>query len=832
MTGPNQRERILSRLIEDELKESFIDYSMSVIVQRALPDVRDGLKPVHRRILYAMNELGLQPGRPYKKSATVVGDVLGKYHPHGDMAVYDSMVRMVQTFSLRYPLVDGQGNFGSVDGDRAAAYRYTEVRLTHTAVSMLDDIDKNTVEFTPNFDDRLEEPTVLPSKLPNLLVNGSTGIAVGMATNIPPHNLGEVVAALKHLIDEPGCSTRDLHQHIKGPDFPTGGFIYGRDGIAECYESGRGRIIMRARAQVEEKESSGRFQIVVTEIPFQVNKSRLLEQIADTVRSKKITMISDLRDESDRDGMRVVIELKRDANPNVVLNQLYKRTQMQTTFGAIMLALVDGVPKVLNLKEMLQPFVDHRLEVITRRTQFDLDHARAREHILEGLKIAVDNIDRVIEIIRKAKDVPAADAALRKEFELSELQSEAILNMRLARLTALETDKIETELAELRNLIKELKGILASKPKRLAILKSELDEILKRFGDKRQTEIIADEGDFAIEDLIAEEDMVITISHTGYIKRIPVTTYRRQRRGGRGLNGMGTKEDDWVEHLFVASTHDYVLTFTESGRVYWLKVYDIPQGGRAARGKPIINLLGIRPDERIAAFVAVREFSDLHYLMFATSNGTVKKTVLSAYGHPRATGINAINIDEGDRLIDVQLTDGTNDVVLATSEGMSIRFSEKDAREMGRTTAGVRGIQLAGDDWVIEMVVVKREATLLVVSERGMGKRSQVSDYRVQKRGGKGIITLKRTEKTGRIVALKEVVPNDELMMITRNGVIIRVPVRGIGIIGRNTQGVRVMNLDSGDTVVDVARVVEEDAPEVPPSDEESSAEPVAESQQ
>ncbi len=811
MTGPNHRERILSRLIEDELKESFIDYSMSVIVQRALPDVRDGLKPVHRRILHAMNELGLQPGRPYKKSATVVGDVLGKYHPHGDMAVYDSLVRMVQDFSLRYPLVDGQGNFGSIDGDNAAAYRYTEARLTQIAVSMLEDIDKNTVDFVPNFDDRLEEPTVLPSQVPNLLVNGSSGIAVGMATNVPPHNLSEVATALKFLIDNPDCGIDDLRRHIQGPDFPTGGFIYGRDGIKECYETGRGRIAVRARAQIEEKESSGKMQIVVTEIPFQVNKTRLIEQIAELTNAKKIVGVSDLRDESDRDGMRIVIELRRDANPSVVLNQLYKRTTMQTTFGAIMLALVDGVPKVLDLKEILQHFVDHRHEVITRRTQFDLDQAQAREHILEGLKTAVDNIDEVIKIIRGSRDVSVADAALRERFDLSEKQSEAILNMRLARLTSLEIDKLEEELKEVRALIKELKAILASKPKRMAILKKELNQLVKRFGDERRTEIIADQGDFSVEDLIAEEDMVITISHSGYIKRIPVTTYRRQRRGGRGLNGMGTKEDDWVEHLFVASTHDYVLFFTQTGRVYWLKVYDIPQGGRAARGRPIVNLVGIQQSERIAAFVAVREFSDSHYLMFATAHGTVKKTLLSAYAHPRATGINAIKIEKDDELIDVQLTDGSNDLVLATSEGMSIRFSEKDVREMGRTAAGVRGIILEAKDRVIEMVVVRRDSTLLVVSEKGMGKRSELADYRVQKRGGKGIITLKRTEKTGSIVALKEVLPDDELMIVTRNGVIIRVPVEGIRVIGRNTQGVRVMNLDPGDTVMDVARVVKEE---------------------
>ncbi len=811
MTAPNQRERILPRLIEDEMRESFIDYSMSVIVQRALPDVRDGLKPVHRRILYAMHELGLQPNRPFKKSATVVGDVLGKYHPHGDTAVYDALVRMVQGFSLRYPLIDGQGNFGSVDGDGAAAYRYTEARLTARAVAMLEDIDKSTVAFTPNFDDRLQEPAVLPSRLPNLLVNGSSGIAVGMATNIPPHNLSEVVGAIKHLIDNPECTIAELRKHVRGPDFPTGGFIYGRDGIMDCYETGRGRIVMRARAQVEEKESSGKAQIVVTEIPFMVNKSRLIEQIAGLHRQKKITDIADLRDESDRDGMRIVVELKRDANPTVVLNLLFKHTQMQSTFGAIMLALVDGQPQVMNLKEMLGHFVDHRHEVITKRAEHDLQEAQAREHILEGLKIAVDNIDEVVQIIRKAKDVPAADAALRKRFDLSEKQSEAILNMRLARLTSLEIDKLDAELADVRKLIKELKSILGSKAKRMEILKAELDDTVAKFGDPRRTEIVADEGDFSIEDLIAEEDMVVTISHSGYIKRIPVSTYRRQRRGGRGLNGMGTKEDDWVEHLFVASTHDYVLFFTHNGQVYWLKVYDIPQGGRAARGKPIINLIQITPNERITAFVAVRDFTDDRYLLCATRKGMVKKTVLSAYGNPRANGINAINIDDDDELIEVQITDGSNDVVLATQDGMSIRFSEKDVRPMGRATTGVRGIQLEGDDRVIGMVVVRRDATLLVVSEKGLGKRSELADYRVQKRGGKGIITLRRTDKTGAVVALKEVIPADELMLVTRHGVIIRLPVDGIRVIGRNTQGVKVMNLDPGDAVVDVARVVRDE---------------------
>jgi DNA gyrase subunit A len=698
-----------------------------------------------------------------------------------------------------------------VDGDNPAAYRYTEARLTPLAVALLEDIEKNTVDFIPNFDDRLHEPTVLPGKLPNLLVNGSSGIAVGMATNIPPHNLREVAAAVHYLVDHPDCSIAELRQFIKGPDFPTGGFIYGSDGIKDCYETGRGRIVMRARAQVEEKESSGKSQIVVTEIPFQVNKARLVEQIAELVRAKKITDVSDLRDESDRDGMRIVIELKRDANPSVALNQLFKHTQMQTTFGAIMLALVGGVPQVLDLKQLLQQYVDHRHEVVTRRTQFELDDALAREHILEGLQIAVDNIDAVIEIIKRAKDVPAAAVALRQTFRLTEKQSEAILNLRLARLTALEVDKLEAELKDVKKLIKELKAILGSRPKRMAIVKHELEELVAKFGDERRTEIAADQQDFTVEDLIAEEDMVITVSHTGYIKRIPVTTYRRQRRGGRGLNGMGTKEDDWVEHLFVASTHDYVLFFTENGQVYWLKVYDIPQGGRAARGKPIVNLIGIKPAERIAAFVTVREFDDAHYLMFATANGTVKKTVLAAYGNPRSTGINAINIEPGDQLIDAQITDGTNDVVLATRGGMSIRFNEKDVREMGRAATGVRGIELEQDDRVIGMVVIRRDATLLVVTENGMGKRSELSEYRVQHRGGKGIITVKVTDKTGAVVALKEVLPEDELMMISRHGVIIRVPVAGIRVIGRNTQGVKVMQLDEGDAVVDVARVVKED---------------------
>ena len=811
MTAPNSRERILPRLIEEEMQQSFINYSMSVIVSRALPDVRDGLKPVHRRILYAMNELGLVPGRAYKKSATVVGDVLGKYHPHGDSSVYDAMVRMVQDFSLRYPLVDGQGNFGSVDGDPAAAYRYTEARLTRVAIAMLDDIDKNTVDFQPNYDDRLQEPTVLPSRIPNLLVNGSSGIAVGMATNIPPHNLREVAQAVELLVDNPDATVADLRKLIKGPDFPTGGYIYGREGIKDAYETGRGRIVMRARARIEEKESSGKVSIVITELPYMVNKAKLHADIASLVGEKRLEGISDIRDESDRDGMRLVVLLKRDAIPDVVLNQLYKHTTMQSTFGVINLALVKGAPQVMNLKQLIEHFITHRHEIIVRRTQFDLDAAEAREHILEGLKIAVDNIDEVITIIRSSADTPEADRRLRARFELSEKQTDAILNMRLAKLTGLEIEKLDAELAEVRATIRELKAILASKPRRMAILKEEMAEVALKFGDERRTEILSDQGEFSVEDLIAEEDMVITISHSGYIKRIPVTTYKRQRRGGRGLTGADVKENDWVEHLFIASTHDYLMFFTNKGQVYWLKVHEIPQATRAARGKPVVHCIAIRPDETVAALVPVREFTDDKCLIFATRQGTVKKTVLSAYGNVRSTGICAINVEKGDELIDVQVCDANSDIVLATRAGMSIRFHQADVRDMGRATRGVKGVELDDGDHVIDMVVVRRDATLLVVSEKGYGKRSELVDYRVQKRGGRGIITLKVTDKTGSIVALKEVIPDDELMMITRHGVIIRVPVDGIRVIGRNTQGVRVMNLDGGDALVDVARVVKED---------------------
>jgi DNA gyrase subunit A len=745
----------------------------------------------------------------------VVGEVLGKFHPHGDSSAYDAMVRLAQNFSLRYPLVDGQGNFGSVDGDRAAAYRYTEARLTRIALEMLADIDKNTVDFVPNFDDQREEPSVLPARIPNLLINGSSGIAVGMATNIPPHNLREVAKAISALVKNPDATTDDLVKHIKGPDFPTGAYIYGEAGIREAYETGRGRIIMRAKVRIEENERTGKNALIITEIPYQVNKATLHTNIAELAMAKRVEGISGVRDESDREGMRLVVELKRDAIAQVVLNGLYKHTAMQSTFGVINLALVNGAPKVMPLKEILQHFIDHRHTIIVRRTEFDIAEAKKREHILEGLKIAGDNIDEVIRIIRASADTPTADAALRKRFGFSEAQADAILNMRLAKLTGLEIDKLEAELAEVRATIAELQSILDSREKRMKILVEEVDELATTFGDARRTEILKDQGEFSVEDLIAEEDMVITISHTGYIKRIPVTTYRRQRRGGRGLTGMETKELDWVEHLFIASTHDYVMFFSDRGTVYWLKVHEIPQGGRAARGKPVVNCINIREGERVAALVPVRKFGDDEWLMFVTRNGTVKKTVMSAYGNVRTVGINAINIDDSDELIDVQKTRGNDDIVLATSTGMSIRFHETDAREMGRATGGVKGIELDAGDKVIGMVVVRERAELLVVSERGIGKRSALADYRVQKRGGKGIITMQQTEKTGKLIALKDVVPEDELMMITKGGVIIRCPVEGIRVSGRNTQGVKLMNLDAGDQIVDVARVQKEEGDEV-----------------
>jgi DNA gyrase subunit A len=814
LDGEGPGEKVLTRLLEDEMRESFIDYSMSVIVQRALPDVRDGLKPVHRRILYAMQELGLSPGRAYKKCATVVGEVLGKFHPHGDMAVYDSLVRMVQDFSLRYPLVDGQGNFGSVDGDRAAAYRYTEARLQPLATELLEDIDKETVDFTPNFDGRIDEPTVLPGKVPNLLVNGSSGIAVGMATNIPPHNLREIVDAVIALIGNPELTQEELEGYVRAPDFPTGGFICGMEGVRDAYRTGRGRIILRAKAEVEELPGGGE-RIVVTEIPFMVNKSRLIEQIAQLVRDKKLTVIRDLRDESDRDGLRVVIELKRDAIPRVVLNRLFKHTQMQTTFGTILLALVDGMPKVMGLREMLLHFVDHRHEVVVRRSEYELRKAKDREHILEGLKIAVDNIDEVIKIIRGSEDTETASIRLRAAFDLSEKQAEAILNMRLARLTGLEKEKLEKELEEVRARIAELEEILGSRDRRMSIIVDELTALAEKYGDDRRTAILGESAFLNEEDLIVEEDMVITVSRQGYIKRIETDAYRAQRRGGRGLRGMGTKEEDWVEHLFVASTHDYIMIFTRSGQCHWLKVWEIPPGGRHSRGKPIVNLVNIVPGDEVAAVVPVREFREDRFLLFATRQGLVKKTPLSAYGNIRQVGLNAINIREGDELIDVRVTGGDDEVILGSKGGMAIRFNEKDARPIGRATSGVRGINLAKGDIVVGMVVLSRpDTTLLVVTEGGMGKRTVVDAYRFQQRGGKGVINIKVSKKTGNVVAIKSVIEEDELMVITRNGVVNRQRVAEIRTIGRATQGVRLVNLDKGDKVMDVARVILENGAE------------------
>ena len=803
-----QSEKIHPVMIEEELKNSYLDYSMSVIVGRALPDVRDGLKPVHRRILFAMSELSLAYNRPYKKTARIVGEVLGKYHPHGETAVYDTLVRMVQDFSLRYPLVDGQGNFGSVDGDPPAAMRYTEARLARVADEMLRDIDKETVAWGPNFDGTLKEPLLLPATLPQLLVNGSSGIAVGMATNIPPHNLGEVVDALVAVIDEPALEEEKLLNYVKGPDFPTGGTIHGVSGIREAYRTGRGRAVIRAKAQVETFKS-GKEAIVVTEIPFEVNKSTLIEKIAELARNKKIDGISDLRDESDRDGMRIVIETKRDADTSVVLNQLYKHTAMQTTYGIILLALVKNQPRILSLRRILDLFLEHRQEVVVRRTKFELAEAERRAHILEGLKIAIDHIDEIVAIIKKAKDVDAARETLMKRFKLSEVQAQAILDMTLKRLTGLERQKIEEEYLDLIKLIAKLKSILASKAKVLQLIKDELFELKKKYGDERRTEILMSETeDFSIEDLIAEEDMVITISHQGYIKRLPVTTYRRQGRGGKGVTGVKSKEDDWVEGLFIASTHEYILFFTDRGRCYWLKVYEIPEGGRLSRGKPVVQLVGIGKDERMAAYVPVKEFKEGLYLIMASRQGTVKKSDLLDYSHPKRGGIIAAKIREDDSLIDVRLTDGTQDVILATHEGQAVRFHESDARPMGRVSTGVRGVRLEKGDYVIGMVDVKREGSLLVVTENGMGKRSEIADYRVTRRGGKGVITVRVTDKTGKMVTIKEVVDSDELMIITQQGQVIRLPLSGVRVMGRATQGVRLINLDEGDRVVDVARVV------------------------
>ncbi|MGD8305968.1 MAG: DNA gyrase subunit A [Ignavibacteria bacterium] len=808
---PTIFEKILPVTLEEEMKSSYIDYSMSVIVSRALPDVRDGLKPVHRRVLFGMHELGMSYNRPYKKSARIVGEVLGKYHPHGDTAVYDSMVRMVQEFSLRYPLIDGQGNFGSVDGDSPAAMRYTEARMRRISEAMLRDLDKNTVDFIPNFDDSLQEPTVLPSYLPNLLINGASGIAVGMATNIPPHNLSEIVDGIIALIKKPDITDKKLMKLVTAPDFPTGGIIYGYEGVKSAYTTGRGRIAVRARANIETLKNN-RENIVVTELPYQVNKANLIEKIADLVRSGKMSEITNLRDESDRDGMRLVIELKKDAQPAVVLNRLFKHTQMQTTFGVILLALVNGIPKVLTLKEMMQHFIGHRMDVLVRRTKFELDAAEKRAHILEGYIIALDNIDAVIQTIKKSKDVDTARANLKKKFKLSDIQAKAILDMRLQRLTGLERKKIEDEYKETIKLIEQLKGILSNEEKRYLIIREELLEIKKRYGDERRTEIIYSYEDFSLEDIIAEEDVVVTISHNGFIKRFPVSGYRRQGRGGRGVTGAGTKDDDFVEHMFIASTHNYILFFTDKGKVYWLKVHEIPEGGRAARGRSVVNLLQKDKNEMITAFVTVKEFTDDKYLIMATEKGTVKKTVLSAYGNVRKGGIYAINLAKGDKLIEVKMTDGKNDLVIGTKNGFAIRFNEKDVRNMGRTATGVRGVRLGKGDIVVGLLVIKHQGTsILVVTEKGYGKRSDIKDYRITRRGGKGVITVKTTTKVGKLISLMGVVDKDELVIITTKGMVIRQAVKDLRVMGRNTQGVKVINLKSGDSIADIAKVVTDD---------------------
>ncbi len=804
-------EKIIPVSLEEEMKSSYIDYSMSVIVSRALPDVRDGLKPVHRRVLYGMHELGMAHNKPHKKSARIVGEVLGKFHPHGDTAVYDSMVRMVQDFSLRYPLVSGQGNFGSVDGDSPAAMRYTEARLARISEEMLRDLDKNTVDFAPNFDDTLQEPTVMPSYLPNLLINGSSGIAVGMATNIPPHNLTEVVDGLIALIKNPNLTSEKLMKYVIAPDFPTAGIIYGYSGVKSAYTTGRGRIVVRARANIETLKSS-KENIVITELPYQVNKANLIEKMAELVRAGKISDISNIRDESDRDGLRIVVELKRDAQPAVVLNQLFKHTQMQNTFGVIMLALVNGIPRVLQLRDMMHHFLDHRMDVLVRRTKYELEAAERRAHILEGYIIALDNIDAVIQTIKKSKDVETARKYLIKKFKLSEIQAKAILDMRLQRLTGLERQKIEDEYKETIKQIEKLKGILKSEEKRNLIIKEELLEIKKRYGDERRTEIVYSTEDFSLEDIIAEEDVVVTISHNGFIKRFPVSGYRKQGRGGRGVTGAGTKDDDFIEHMFIASTHQYILFFTDKGKVYWLKVHEIPESGRAARGRSIINILQKDKEENITAFVAVKEFSDDKYLIMATERGTIKKTVLSAYGNVRKGGINAINLVKGDKLIEVKMTDGNNDIVLGTRNGFAIRFNEKDARNMGRTATGVRGVRLGKGDIVVGMLVIKHQsATILVVTQNGYGKRSDIKDYRITRRGGKGVITVKTTDKVGKLIALMGVVDRDELVIITTRGMVIRQAVKNLRVMGRNTQGVRVINLKDRDSIADIAKVVSED---------------------
>ena len=794
--------------IEKEMKKSYIDYAMSVIVSRALPDVRDGLKPVHRRILYSMNELNLTPDKPFRKSAYITGDVLGKYHPHGDASVYDALVRMAQDFSLRYPLVNGHGNFGSVDGDPPAAMRYTEAKMHKVTLEMLADLDKNTVDFVPNYDEKLQEPSVLPARIPALLLNGSQGIAVGMATNIPPHNLNEICDAAIKLIEADDVSDEELLSIVKGPDFPAGGIIVGREGIRDAYLTGRGKIIVRAKTEIEEY-GNGRYRIIVTELPYMVNKSRLIEYIADLVKDKRIDGISDLRDESDRQGMRICIELKKEAKPQIILNQLLKYTQMQDTFGAIMLALVDGKPQVLTLRQMIELYIAHRKDVITRKTQFELDKALARSHILEGYRIAIDNIDEIISIIRNSYN--DAQEKLMAKFKLSEIQAKAILDMQLRTLQGLQREKIENEYEELQKFIKRCREILASEKLVYDLIKEDLIDIKKKFGDERRTSFMAAEGEFVAEDLIKDEDVVVTMSHYGYIKRMTVDTYRNQKRGGRGITGMQTKQDDFVEQMFVASTHNTIMFFTNKGKVYKLKCYDVPEAGRTAKGTAIVNLLQLDGDERVTAIIPIAIFSEGQFLLMATKKGTIKKTSLMEYNNNRKTGLQAIALKDDDELIDVRLTDGERNIVMVTHEGMSITFSESDVRAVGRVSQGVRGIRLDDDDYVVGMEpIYDQTQCLLTITENGFGKRTELSEYRVQSRDGKGVITYKITPKTGKVVGIKVVKDEDEVMLITDTGILIRISCKDISILGRSTQGVTLIRTNDGGVVSSIAKISNE----------------------
>ncbi len=803
----NETERIIPAVIEDELKSDFLDYAMSVIVSRALPDVRDGLKPVHRRILFAMRDLGLEFGKSFKKCARIVGETLGKYHPHGDSSVYDALVRMGQEWSLRYPLVQGQGNFGSIDGDSAAAMRYTEARMQKISSDIIQDIEKETVAFQDNFDGSLQEPVILPSKIPNLLVNGSSGIAVGMATNIPPHNLKEVCRAIIMTIENPEISINQLTEVITGPDFPTGGLLLGQTGARQAYTTGKGGVKLRAKIEIEEKKN--KVSLIVREIPYMVNKSLLLQSIADLVRKKIITDISELRDESDRDGMRVVITLKRDSNPEIVMNQLYKHTRLQTSFGVRFLALVNNIPKTLNIKSLLEHHVEHRVDIITKRTTFNLKKAKARAHILQGLIIALQNIDKVIALIKKSKSADEAKSNLIESYELSEEQAKAILDMRLQRLSALEQQKIKDEQKQLLDLIDELESILSDKNKILQIIIKEQEELIEKYGDDRRTEIIEYEDDIDIEDLIDEEDVVITISHSGYIKRMALDEYKQQHRGGKGVRGAETKEEDFLEHLFIANTHSYLLTFTNKGKVYWNKVYRIPEVGRYSKGKAIVNLVGLAQDEKISAVIPVKEFSENEHLVFATAKGLVKKTKLKAYSRPRQGGIWAINLRPGDDVISVVKTDGTKQLILATKNGMAVRFNETDVRPVSRHSMGVRGIRLKKKgDRVVGMVVAEEDKTLLTVTENGYGKRTQIKDYRLINRGGSGVINIKTSERNGGVVVIKSVTDEDELMLISVNGQVIRTSSKFISVISRNTQGVRLMRMNQGDKVADAAKIL------------------------